>query len=269
MSSFDAAWLALREPVDARSRAQSLATQLSAWLRSRRPRALRIVDLGCGTGANRRWLAPRLGGEQHWRCIDNDRLLLQGAHAGADEGHITMETVCGNLADDLETLVGEDVDVITASALLDLVSLRWLARLLQLAASRAVPLLFALSYDGRLRFDPPHASDALLQDAVNAHQRRDKGFGVALGPRAAATMEQDLRRRGWSVGVEPSDWVLGLGDAALARELLGGLVTAALEQEPAHAGALRQWESERRTQLQARTLRVEVGHVDLLALPPG
>ena len=55
-------WLAMREPADAAARAADLADQV----RRRLPAAGRHVvhDLGGGTGAMGRWLAPRLPGPQ-------------------------------------------------------------------------------------------------------------------------------------------------------------------------------------------------------------
>ena len=75
MSAFSAEWLAMREPVDARSRSAALVRRL----RNDAPRSTRrIVDLATGTGANLRYLAPRLGGDQDWLLVDNDGALLEG-----------------------------------------------------------------------------------------------------------------------------------------------------------------------------------------------
>ncbi|MDJ0891981.1 MAG: class I SAM-dependent methyltransferase, partial [Gammaproteobacteria bacterium] len=73
MSGFSGEWLALREPVDDRSRSGTLVTRLSARAPEGR---LRVLDLGAGTGANLRYLAPRLGGEQEWLLVDHDSSLL-------------------------------------------------------------------------------------------------------------------------------------------------------------------------------------------------
>ena len=71
MSGFSASWLALREGIDAASRDASLVERLSRVLSAR---ALRALDLGGGTGANVRYLAPRLTGI--WTVVDHDRDLL-------------------------------------------------------------------------------------------------------------------------------------------------------------------------------------------------
>ena len=68
-------WLALREPADAAARAPELVELLVPHLPARQS----IHDLGCGTGAMGRWLAPLLPGPQHWVVHDRDADLLDVA----------------------------------------------------------------------------------------------------------------------------------------------------------------------------------------------
>ena len=62
-------WLTLREPADAAARSAELAARLG--------RHRVIHDLGGGSGAMGRWLAPRLPGPQHWVVHDRDPALLE------------------------------------------------------------------------------------------------------------------------------------------------------------------------------------------------
>ncbi|MGH6945123.1 MAG: hypothetical protein ACREH6_13000, partial [Geminicoccaceae bacterium] len=75
MSAFETAWLALREPYDHAARDRGLAARFAAALGA----APTLVDLGSGTGANLRCLAPHLGPGQNWRCLDHDAGLLAAA----------------------------------------------------------------------------------------------------------------------------------------------------------------------------------------------
>ena len=77
MTGFSASWLALREPVDHRSRNGALAQRLASQFAERE--SIRITDLGSGTGSNLRALVPILPAEQHWTLIDNDPALLEEA----------------------------------------------------------------------------------------------------------------------------------------------------------------------------------------------
>ena len=89
-------WLALREPADAAARAPRPRRTPRAT-RSRRAGRWVIHDLGCGTGAMGRWLAPLLPGPQHWVVHDRDADLLEVAAAdlpgrAADGAAVTVET---------------------------------------------------------------------------------------------------------------------------------------------------------------------------------
>src|SRR5262245_46771008 len=80
MEAFDAAWLAAREPFDAAARSAQLAEAVGEVLS--RHRVLHALDLATGTGANVRYLAPRLPLSQEWLLVDHDPRLI-GAAAGA------------------------------------------------------------------------------------------------------------------------------------------------------------------------------------------
>jgi SAM-dependent methyltransferase len=283
---FSADWLRQREPFDARARdGAAERLHLSARLAPLRPdpgNPWRVIDLACGTGANLRWLAPRLGGTQEWLVADHDAALLRrwperlGLLADAAvpgdplvfagpgfQAAIVRRQI--DLAQQLDALPWHAAHLVTASALLDLVSAAWLHRVVAASAAARVALLFSLSVDGRHGWSPADPMDATVMRLFGAHQRRDKGFGPALGAGAAAVL-----RRGYRVFSARSDWVLegrnGPQAAALQRALVDGMAAAATEQDPALALPLQAWRQRRLALADAGSLRV--GHVDLLALPP-
>lgn len=268
--SFSAAWLRRREAFDAAARDAAAAhLDLAARLGALRPapgEPWRVIDLGCGTGANLRWLAPRLPGAQQWLLVDHDAGLLAHAHgpAGADLAIVRRRL---DLARDLEALPWAAAHLVTGSALLDLVGAAWLQRLVAAAVAAGPALLFALSVDGRHRWSPADPDDAAVGAWFAAHQRRDKGFGPALGPRAGPVLARALRAAGYRVHGARSDWQLAGPQAApLQRALIDGIAAAACEQAPAAAATVRAWQARRRAWVGRGSLRV--GHVDLLALPP-
>ena len=303
---FDADWLALRAAADQAARAPRLEALAAAWLRARRQRnaasSLRLVDLGSGSGANPRHLAARLPGPQQWTLIDHDASLLQRARnhcadlRDAEGAALRVDTLCLDLgalapgAAELPTLVActpdtpapvshAGADLMCASALLDLMSAAWLARLADTCAQLGCALLITLSVDGSWRFlprDPASAAadpdDAFVRDAFNAHQHRDKGLGDALGPDAAPALAELLAARGFRVEIERSPWRLDLAappQAALARALVDGWRDAATAQSPHAAERIAAWHERRRAQCAGTGTGVlEVGHLDLFATPP-
>lgn len=261
---FEASWLQLREPVDHRSRATGLIAPLRAWWAARE--ATSVLDLGAGTGSSLRWLAPHLPGPQRWTLVDHDVDLLRRATSpGAD---VEVHRVVGDLADaGLARVPG--ADLVSASALLDLVSDPWLGALVDACSDAGCAALFALTYDGTIawsgRQDP---LDEVVREAVNFHQRRDKGLGRALGPTATGVAERLFGALGYETLVEPTPWTLGPDDAALCLALIGGWAGAAAEQRPAQSASIHDWAMRRRADVLGADFALVVGHRDLLALPP-
>jgi len=260
-------WLALREPLDHRSRAADLVVPLAEWWESRPSR--RVLDLGSGTGSNLRYLAPLLPDEQAWTLLDRDAALLERAKgtAVAVRGVAGVECVVGELESEGLGLV-PGADLVTASALLDLVTHEWLERLVAACRAAGSAALLALTWDGTMTWDDPDPDDALVAGAVRSHQLRDKGMGPALGPAAGPVVERAFRGAGYDTRLGRSPWRLGAADASLTRALIDGWGAAASEQRPEDTPLIRGWVARRRAAAGPR-FGLDVGHVDLLALPPG
>jgi SAM-dependent methyltransferase len=253
---FGAEWLALREPYDTRAVAPDLVRRLVEWVTARP--GLRVVDLGAGTGAMLRRLGPLLGEGQQWTLAELDPELIMVGQARLGAGLPPAAYWHLDLARDLEALGGKPVNLITASALLDLVSVDWLGRLARLRARLDCALYVALTYHGHIEWEPADPFDGLALNAINRHQRGDKGFGLALGPDAAPALARML---GGGTELARSNWWLGPGDRAMQRALIKGYTGIA--DNP----ALQAWAKRRRAYLQARRSALTVEHLDLLYLP--
>ncbi|HRD48136.1 MAG TPA: class I SAM-dependent methyltransferase [Candidatus Contendobacter sp.] len=270
MSGFSAEWLSLREPADSAARNLELTARLLEW-RQRRG-ALTVLDLASGTGANCRFLAPLLGGEQHWRLVDHDLDLLARSKAEMQPwanaaGHCSLEWLHLDLVRDWERLKLRGVQLVTASALLDLVSADWLESLARRCGQWRAAVYIVLSYDGDMVWQPALAGDERLREWVNQHQRGNKGFGPALGPDAAAALATLLQQQGYAVRVQPSPWRLEPEQAAMQTALLDGWIEAAREIAPEAAGELANWLMQRRRWIECGQSRLQVGHWDLWAWP--
>ena len=234
------------------------------WRRGQK--SLSVLDLGSGTGANCRFLAPLLGGDQHWRLVDHDPALLAAIDPIQDSpGLLRRETTTLDLAGSWERLDIPQVQLVTASALLDLVSTDWLARLAQRCQTWRAAVFIVLSYDGTICWKPALAGDDRVCDWINRHQRTDKGFGLALGPDAAPTLAALLEERGYSVALRPSPWLLGPEQATLQHALLTGWVAAVREIAPEPADELAAWAEQRQRLIKQGRAWLAVGHWDLFA----
>jgi hypothetical protein len=247
-------WLSLREAADAAARSAELVERLGRHL----PAGGRVVihDLGGGSGAMARWLAPRLPGPQHWVVHDRDADLLELAVADAPHA-VTVEA----RRSDVTRLSPDDLagaSLVVASALLDLLTADELVRMLRACAG--CPILLALTVVGRVALTPADPLDEPITAAFNAHQRR----AGLLGPDAVAVAVEELRGE---VLVRPSPWRLNGTDADLTAAWLDGWVAAACEQEPALAAVAGAYRARRLAQAAAGELAVSVDHADVLVLP--
>jgi hypothetical protein len=284
--TFNADWLALREKADVVARSSALTTAIAGVVEA--GRAQNILDLGAGTGSNVRYLMERLPAPQRWLLVDHDRTLLdhvprlmsawamsRGCETSADASgalelrgrHIVCDitTLLLDLhtLDDPALLTGRTL--VTAAALLDLVSDRWLRSLAARCRQAGVPVLFALTYDGRIQCSPEEPEDDEIRALVNRHQRTAKGFGVALGPDASDRAEVYFAGCGYRVQREPSDWKLGSDARELQQQVIDGWARACQEIAPEKTPAISSWRTRRLAHVHAGRSQLTVGHMDLAA----
>ena len=279
-SQFASDWLTLREPVDHRSRHPSLLAPLIDALNSQAQKRLAVVDLGCGRGSNCRYLAPRLPFDQHWQLIDHDPALLDEAMISAPalpSRQLVLSSQLSSIARPTE-LIDPATSLVTASALLDLVSRPWLEALVSHCQNHRMVVMIAMSVDGRFFIDDPDGDpklkqlDTLMEDAINRHKQQERGLGAAGGSEGWRVATELLTAAGYQMHCAPADWQLsrasGPGDIALAERLLRERVDAALEVVPASRhDELRAWLTTRLEGLRQGNITVNVGHQDVLAVP--
>jgi hypothetical protein len=286
MAAFSAEWLELREPFDLAARSARLAGRIADALDP--ADAVAVVDLGAGTGATVRALADFLPVRQDWLLVDHERALLDQVRRGLERwaaprgAHLRERggalVVGGKRLDcrietrtaDLAVLEGTDLldgrTLVTASALLDLVSDDWLRALIGQARTRRAAMLFTLSYDGRLACDPADPFDERVRDLVNRHQRTDKGLGgPALGPAAPGRAEALLLGHGYSVDRESSDWRVPPGAVGMQHALLEGWAQAAAAMAADERDLVEAWRQRRLALVDEGRSNLVVGHQDVAA----
>jgi SAM-dependent methyltransferase len=250
---FSSEWLSLREPVDRQARNADLLEQA---VQAAGPDPV-ILDLGCGTGSTLRAFSGHLPDHAVWHLVDNDPALLEIAKTlGNCETHVL------DLAD-LQALPLQGVTLVTASALLDLMSAEWVDGLVALLVEKGIGFYAALSYDGVMQWDPTLPRDRQITEAFNQHQRSDKGLGPALGPDAVTTAMDAFTKAGFAVTHASTPWRIDAGHADMHRELVQGIASAASE---ANASMTDDW-ARTRIAMAADSLCL-IGHQDILALPP-
>jgi hypothetical protein len=223
---------------------------------------LEIIDLGAGTGANQRWLAPRLPFVQRWIHLDHDPAISRSLPLPDD----TM-IIDGSVEPGLGRLLANrrnDRCLVTCSALLDVLTTDQIDALCRAVIENQVPALFSLTVTGALNISPADPHDELFLDAFNDHQRR---AGKA-GPDATTLAVNALCAGGFTVRTQETPWRLtASSDWAIVEQFLQERLDAAVAQTPSLASAATDWFQLRRSQFVIGILRIEVGHRDVLALP--
>ena len=285
-------WLALREPADVASRSATLTRAIVDALS--RHSSLRVLDLGTGTGSNVRYLADHIHVPQRWLLVDRDPTVLgempaRMAEWGTSRGYTVVPD--GNDGNDL-VIRGPHMDcrvetcsadlgrlpdrrifsgrhLVTASALLDLVSEHWLRDLAASCRESGAAGLFALTYTGSSVCSPAEPEDDEIRGLMNRHQRAsDKGFGPAAGPDAFQSAIRSFAEAGYEVRHDASDWRLPPGAKTLQRLLVQGWAEAALEIAPGQAAMIRDWLKRRLAHVEAARSHIVVSHQDLAAWLP-
>jgi hypothetical protein len=225
--------------------------------------SVEIIDLGAGTGANQRWLAPRLPFRQRWIHLDHDPVISRSQPLPNE----TM-IVDGSVDALGHVLASREADrqLVTCSALLDVLTTAQLDKVCRALIDNQVPAVFSLTVTGTLRVVPSDPADQLLLDAFNDHQRR----GGRAGPEATSLATTTLRAGGFTVRCQETPWRLtATSGRAFIEQVLRERLDAAVAQDPALAPAAASWLELRRAQLARGVLRIDLGHCDILALPGG
>jgi hypothetical protein len=267
MSGFSIDWLDLREDADRRARDSELQKQAVQWLEAAEEDHPVVVDLGAGTGSTLRALSDPEPMALTWRLVDHNSRLLQEARRRHGKQH-RIESCPMDLTH-LSSLPLDGARLVTASALIDLVSAQFLETLAAALRDRSrdepVGIYAALNYDGTTRWSPSHPLDDAVLEAFNQDQRREKGLGPALGPDAGARLQQAFTRAGFRVRSASSPWELGVDDHELVSALIDGIAGAVAHHSGIDAASLEDWIRFR--QEHARSGSCMVGHTDVLALP--
>jgi hypothetical protein len=261
-------WLSLREAQDSRARSRDLARAVLALLPDG---PMTVHDLGSGTGSMMRWLAPLLPGPQAWVLHDWNANLTRHALDGEaprdrDGAPVSITTRVGEL-EELRAADLEGASLVTASALLDVLTASEAHAIVEACVEVGAPTLLSLSVTGEVELRPWDARDKLFETAFNAHQRREVHDRRLLGRYGAPIVQGLFELAGWKVRKARTSWRIADTEPRLLNEWFDGWIDAAEEQSPTLRADAAGYRELRRSQLDRGELSAVVYHLDLLAWP--
>ncbi len=267
MSGFSADWLTLREPVDHASINHLVRQACLDWCAQHE--LLKIVDLGSGTGSNFRSLSRDIRQPQSWTLVDYDSGLLELAELRSAQliqatSGASVQTRLGDFSSgEIAELIG-DCDLVTASALFDLVSASMIEKMVGQIAASGAAFYTTLTYDGIASWLPEQSIDNEMRKAFNRHQSTDKGFGPAAGSEASQVLAQAFEGAGYRIARGKSAWILDGDWLELRRETDRGWAGAVRDIGEVPANDIEHWLQTRQDNPDAISI---VGHEDLFAAP--
>ncbi|MEY9852907.1 hypothetical protein ABH923_002585 [Leifsonia sp. EB41] len=279
MLEVSADWLALREAEDGRARSRRLARLAAALVGAdvpSRARPVTVHDLGSGTGSMMRWLAPQLPGPQSWVLHDwNADLTAHATEARPPLDRTGRPIAVASRVTPLDRLSPADLDgadLVTASALLDVVTAREAHAIVDACLAAGAPAFLPLSVTGDVELRPWDPRDIRVARAFNEHQRREVDGRRLLGRFGAPIVRGLFTRAGWHVRTALTTWRLDRRDPVLLGEWFDGWADAAVEQAEVdrdrtlldQAAGYREL---RREQQRRGGLSAVVYHLDVLAWP--
>jgi len=244
-------WISLRAKQDLMARDKSLIGMLSKSIGTKSKPL--VVDVGSGTGALRRALAPKLPRDVSWRMVDHDPKMV----ADLQRRYGKDQVVDADMAHDFSYLDG--ADVVAATAFYDLVSDNWLDSFVAHLPKKSI-VYAALTYNGKETWEPSHPQDARVMDMFQRNHHHLNDFGMRLGGKAASAMAEKLKAAGWRVHTKETWWAI---QPSIEHDLAGMLTEfhrGAAVKQGMDASAARAWASFPRDM-------IRVGHVDMLAFP--
>lgn len=263
-------WLDEVEPVDSFSVNEMVLGEvhrrLGARMSGRAP--VRITELGCGLGANRRRLSQGLTAPQHWTMVEfNPEVEEYFRKRFKIDADPTTDLQCldaGNLGSTVDLIDGADLVILSGRS--QPLPPAILQQVLEKAKADGIAIWAVLQPTGFVKFEPESADDQRIhQMAQVALQETD------------ATLVQMMEDAGFRVLKGESDWIVrGVDDSfwhskgrGLQRHFMQRYLSIARRNHPDQASGLLGWANKRSVLIERKQTTITVGHADILAIPEG
>ena len=128
-------------------------------------------------------------------------------------------------------------------------------------------LFLSLCFDGKVKWKPSHPYDKYIMSYFNKHQSYDKGFGKALGYKSIDYVKKKAKELEYKIKIADSPWIIqneSSDDIIFLKRYVSDIKKSLFHMDGIDRSMLRHWYNHKIESISNKTIKVQVGHKDLL-----
>ena len=249
---------------------------------------IELIDMCCGSGNFLIWSIKNKLFFSGYTLIDNDIKLLKSIKSNlrkntskdltikSNTNNMNLILIRGSHNSSKVLIKKNDCDefnyktkrfhVISYSAVLDLMSKSSIIKALKRANDINV-IYFSLCFNGMVKWTPSNIFDKYILSFFNNHQRTDKGFGSALGFKSIDFVKRCAVKKDMNIIIKNSPWIINNKsnkDKTFMNRYLLDVKKALFHMEGIDKDILRKWFNEKKNDIENKSIKLYVGHQDIL-----
>ena len=278
---FTSTWLALRESYDISSRNKNLTKFIK--------KSDSILDIGSGTGAFSRWCLENNIFFDTMMLLDHDQRLLNNSYKITSQfckrKRLIFEKISAKefkvkdpineltfkfktLHKDLSLVFNliNSFDVLSMSALIDLLSINYLNKLFK-NINRDKVIIMTLCFNGQIHWNNRNSHDKYIINEFNREQKSIKGGNLSLGYESIDKVKQLAKKKKFKFSVYDSSWKLSSSsdnDKHFHQKYLETIYKPLKKNNQIDRQLLDQWFISKIKMINNGSLETKVGHNDII-----
>lgn len=278
---FTGTWLAMRESYDISSRNKNLTKFIK--------KSDSILDIGSGTGAFSRWCLDNNIFFDTMMLLDHDQRLLNNSYKITSQfckGKQLISEKISNTEYKVKDPINEftfkfktlhkdlslafnlinSFDVLSMSALIDLLSINYLNKLFKNIEHDKV-IIMTLCFNGQIYWNKKNSHDKYIVNEFNREQQSIKGGNLSLGCESVSKVKQLSKKKKYKFSIYDSSWKLSSNsndDKYFHQKYLETIYKPLKKNNKIDRKLLDQWFISKIKLIKNGSLETKVGHNDII-----
>jgi len=278
---FTGTWLAMRESYDISSRNKNLTKFIK--------KSDSILDIGSGTGAFSRWCLDNNIFFDSMMLLDHDQRLLNNSYKITSQfckGKQLISEKISNTEYKVKDPINEftfkfktlhkdlslafnlinSFDVLSMSALIDLLSINYLNKLFKNIEHDKV-IIMTLCFNGQIYWNKKNSHDKYIVNEFNREQQSINGGNLSLGCESVSKVKQLSKKKKYKFSIYDSSWKLSSNsndDKYFHQKYLETIYKPLKKNNKIDRKLLDQWFISKIKLINNGSLETKVGHNDII-----